>query len=299
MTWYYVKDGEAAGPISEEELISKVRAGSVLPTTLVWRTGMTEWEPVSKAAPPIAPAAESAMTAGSPVLGNIIAATPETAPGIPPVLPHFFCTFCGTIIPADQLVRITGRNVCGACKPNYVQQVREGMETPFKAPVVGEGFPGTINNRASEFADPWTRLVAHILDLVFIGIPIMVAYMLVALTMGIAIGTAASGKNMSATIASSFMFGVMLFMALAFVWVFFYWTFFLGRSGSTPGMKIMKVKMVRGDRGPVGYGRAFGRAVLLYVVNAFTMSLTNITAFYDRERRTVVDMICDTRVVPS
>ncbi len=27
------------------------------------------------------------------------------------------------------------------------------------------------------------------------------------------------------------------------------------------------------------------------------MGLTNITAFFDSERRTVVDMICDTRVV--
>jgi hypothetical protein len=29
------------------------------------------------------------------------------------------------------------------------------------------------------------------------------------------------------------------------------------------------------------------------------MGLTNLTAFFDRERRTVVDMMCDTRVVRS
>ena len=49
--------------------------------------------------------------------------------------------------------------------------------------------------------------------------------------------------------------------------------------------------------GHVGYGQAFGRALLLYVINAFTMGLTNLSAFFDREKRTVVDMMCNTRVV--
>jgi uncharacterized RDD family membrane protein YckC len=64
-------------------------------------------------------------------------------------------------------------------------------------------------------------------------------------------------------------------------------------------MRIMKIKMVRSDRSPVLYGRAFGRFLLFYALNQCTMGLTNLTAFFDRERRTVVDMMCDTRVVRS
>ena len=62
-------------------------------------------------------------------------------------------------------------------------------------------------------------------------------------------------------------------------------------------MKLLKIKMVRADRTPISYGRALGRAVLLYIINSFTMGLTNVTAFFDVEKRTMTDMICNTRVV--
>ena len=86
---------------------------------------------------------------------------------------------------------------------------------------------------------------------------------------------------------------------LALIWVFSYWTFFIGKRGATPGMKIMKVKMVRSSRAPVGYGWALGRALVFYFLNAFTLHLTNLTAFADAERRTFVDMIFDTRVIKN
>jgi uncharacterized RDD family membrane protein YckC len=59
----------------------------------------------------------------------------------------------------------------------------------------------------------------------------------------------------------------------------------------------MKIRMVRSDRGPVSMGRALGRFVAFYVINQCTMGLTNLTAFFDAEKRTMVDMLCDTRVV--
>ena len=303
MTWYYVKDGEAAGPISDDELISKLRTGTVLPTALVWRSGMAEWQPASRAAPqiPASPTLEPAnVLATAATAATAAAAAIASSPGLPPVLPIFFCTACGNIIPADQLVRIGGRNVCGACKPLFVQQITEGMAAPVKVPVVADGFSPAARTAESDLADPWIRLVAHVLDLVFIGIPILFIYLVVFVLLGIVVGaTAGGGNNISPAIASSFILGLTIFMGLAVAWVFFYWTFFLGRRGATPGMRIMKVKMVRGDRGPMSYGRALGRALLLYIINGFTMSLTNLTAFFDRERRTVVDMICDTRVVRS
>ena len=85
--------------------------------------------------------------------------------------------------------------------------------------------------------------------------------------------------------ATGFVFLISLPLALG--WVFFYWTFFIGRRGATPGMKIMRLELVRADRTDVSYGRAFGRALALDAINLFTMGLTNITAFFDREKRTV------------
>lgn len=292
MTWYYVKDGEAAGPISDEALLSKLRLGSILPTTLVWRSGMAEWQSASKVAPEIVlPPALEAPASDS--FGAVIDAPPELTSGTPPVLPNFFCTYCGVIIPADQLVRIGGRAVCAACKPVYVQQVREGMDAPVKAPVIGGLINALPAGPDSDLADPAIRLVAYILDLVFLTLPSMIGFFVFLMILGVL----AAQKRTSGPDDLTVGFAAFALVGLMVIGVLLYWSLFIGRRGATPGMKIMKVKMVRSDRGRVGYARAFGRTVLLYIINLFTMSLTNITAFFDREKRTVVDMLCDTRVV--
>ncbi len=294
MTWYYVKDGTASGPISDDEFASQLRSGTILPTMLVWRSGMAEWQAASSVAAELARRTASPVT---PVPASQVfpmsAALAEPASNTPPVLPGFFCTYCGNIIPADQLVRIGGRNVCAACKPRYVQQVSEGLSAPVKVPVLGSR---TIIVPENDLADPGLRLVGYILDLLFITIPLVIGYFIVG---AIVFGAAAAGRKgqTSDTFGMAMMIVMIFFAVLAFVWVFFYWTYFIGKRGATPGMKIMKVKMVRADRSPVTYSRALGRALLLYIINGCTMGLTNITAFFDKEKRTVVDMICDTRVV--
>jgi uncharacterized RDD family membrane protein YckC len=291
MTWYYVNDGEPAGPISDEQLLSKLQAGEVLPTTLVWRTGMAEWQPASAVAPAPVPApALDPFPAAMP--GPSLQAPAQASGTTPPVLPNFFCTLCGSIIPADQLVHISGRAVCAACKPLYVQQTREGLDAPLKVPVIGAAAISVAPAPGSDLAEPAIRLVAHLLDLVFVSVPVIVGYLfLFFVGVGMTAGTNSPEPPAALMVA---MFG---FMGLGLLWVFFYWTWFIGRSGATPGMRIMRIKMVRGDRTPVSYARALGRFVLFYVLNQCTMGLTNLSAFFDRERRTVVDMLFDTRVV--
>jgi uncharacterized RDD family membrane protein YckC len=290
MKWYYVNQGEAAGPISDEELLWQLRTGTILPNALVWRDGMAEWQPASVMAPQIVPAIPSPP--GQP---SVAAAPPLPGAGEPPVLPNFFCTMCGNVIPADQLVRISGRTVCAMCKPRYVQHAQEGFEAPVKIPVI----PGTVAGLASmpdmDLADPGIRLVAYILDSVILGGSVVVGWFLLMLAIGASLPAAPASPSptgeMMRVVAS------LAAMVITGGWMVFYWVFFIGRRGATPGMKIMRVKMVRADRGPVGYGLAFGRALLLYIINSFSMGLTNITAFFDKEKRTVVDMICGTRVV--
>jgi uncharacterized RDD family membrane protein YckC len=294
MTWYYVRNGEPAGPISDEELLSKLRLGSILPTTMLWRSGMAQWQPASEVTRTLQPAPPvSSFSSGSSVGLDV---PPELTSGPPPVLPHFFCTYCGNIIPADQLVHISGRAVCATCKPAYVQQVREGLNAPIKAPVLrGFAVSALPAQPESDLADPWLRLVAYLLDWVFVMVPLVIGWFLFFFFVLGSVMSRAGGASPTPAMATGFIF--ILSMLLAFGWIFFYWTFFIGRRGFTFGMQIMKLEMVRADRSPVTYARAFSRAVALYIINAFTMGLTNITAFFDSENRTVVDMICDTRVV--
>ena len=70
MDWYYVSQGQPAGPIPEEQLAELLRNGTITATTLVWRNGLTNWIPLSEAQP-------GWMTPPPPA--------PTQAPGFPPV----------------------------------------------------------------------------------------------------------------------------------------------------------------------------------------------------------------------
>ena len=289
MKWYYVNQGEAAGPISDEELLWQLRTGTILPNALVWRDGMAEWQPASVMAPQIVPATPP------PLPFSVTAAPPLPGAGEPPVLPNFFCTMCGNIIPADQLVRISERTVCATCKPRYMQHAQEGFEAPVRIPMIPGGVAGVASVPGMDLADPGTRLVAYILDSVILGGSVTAGWFLLMFVIGVSLPAAPAAPSPTGEMMRFVVF--LTSMVITGVWMVFYWVFFIGKRGATPGMKIMRIKMVRADRGPVGYGLAFGRALLLYIINSFSMGLTNITAFFDKEKRTVVDMICGTRVV--
>lgn len=51
MQWYYANNGQRSGPISDAEFQALVQAGTIGPTTLVWRQGMANWLPYSQVSP--------------------------------------------------------------------------------------------------------------------------------------------------------------------------------------------------------------------------------------------------------
>lgn len=84
MDWYYAVDNQRMGPVSEEEFQRLVAQGVVTPETLVWQSGLTDWQPYGQlqpAAPPPppdmgpppqeGPAKDSAWISGeSPAMGG-------------------------------------------------------------------------------------------------------------------------------------------------------------------------------------------------------------------------------------
>jgi hypothetical protein len=48
MKWYYAERKKPFGPIDEKEFRSMIDNGIILPDTLVWRSGMKEWKPLSE-----------------------------------------------------------------------------------------------------------------------------------------------------------------------------------------------------------------------------------------------------------
>lgn len=66
--WYYSENNQQLGPVTEDELKQKARSGSLKPTTLVWKDGMSDWKPISEIAE-LGIALQTAPAAAPTVLG--------------------------------------------------------------------------------------------------------------------------------------------------------------------------------------------------------------------------------------
>ncbi|MFW6286673.1 MAG: GYF domain-containing protein [Candidatus Sumerlaeota bacterium] len=63
MDWYYAKNGEQLGPVSEETLRGLRQSGQVDDQTLIWAEGMAEWRPYLETLGKPADAVETGMRA--------------------------------------------------------------------------------------------------------------------------------------------------------------------------------------------------------------------------------------------
>src|SRR5690348_3919684 len=108
MNWYYVDAGQQAGPVDDVLLASLVTSGKIQADTLVWHEGMSAWTPYGEVA-----AAKPAMVGEPP--------RPDGAAG------GVICSECGRTFAPDQVIRYGERSVCAACKPIFLQRLREGV----------------------------------------------------------------------------------------------------------------------------------------------------------------------------
>ena len=51
MDWYYAINNERIGPVSEGEFLRLIASGEVGRDTMVWREGMTAWQPCHEVQP--------------------------------------------------------------------------------------------------------------------------------------------------------------------------------------------------------------------------------------------------------
>jgi len=141
MQWHYSDGGLKVGPITEEELSSRLARGIINGGTLVWCEGMTEWRPLREMAP---------------------GASRDTVRDVTweKVADQRSCSLCGGSFPADEVVRVGEQWVCAACKPGYFQRLKQGVD-----------LPGTWR-----YGGFWIRALALLVD----GLIVLVAWGIVA-----------------------------------------------------------------------------------------------------------------------
>jgi uncharacterized RDD family membrane protein YckC len=151
-----------------------------------------------------------------------------------------------------------------------------GPNVTWEGPAPEEGpAPGI------QFASPGARLVGYIVDIV---IQFVIVFLL---------GTSA--------IILGVVLPVLAFIpALAIIAVSIgYFPFFWVQSGQTPGMSMMKIKVVRDlDGGPVTWGPAILRWIGFWV-STFVFYIGFIWIFVDKRRRGWMDLLGGTVVIAA
>lgn len=246
-SWFYVLNGQRTGPVGADELQRLAATGAISAETLVWREGMADWQPLRIAAADLAgPAAD----------GN----APVT------------CSSCGKIVPGSDAMSYGGQMICAACKPAFVQKLKEG----------GEGALAKLN-----YAGFGIRFGAKFIDGLILMVPMGILY-------GLMISAMMSGG--AEGVGTVIVFQV-LFYLLAYVGVPFYNAFFMSKYGATPGKMACKLKVVRSNGEPLRFGRAIGRAYADMLSGMVLYIGYIMVAFDNPERRALHDRICDTRVI--
>jgi len=144
-----------------------------------------------------------------------------------------------------------------------------------------------------EFGEFGPRLVAYIIDGLIVGaviIAAILAWVTFALLTG---GMRSNGMDLGAGI------GLGLVAILITVLTLAYFPWFWSRTGATPGMKAMGLKVVRdADGGPISTGQAVLRLVGYWISGA-VFYLGYIWILVDKRRRGWHDLIAGTVVIKA
>lgn len=130
-----------------------------------------------------------------------------------------------------------------------------------------------------EFASPGARLVAYIVD--------------VLIQFALFIGVIAIAAILAVVFPPLFLLGFLAWFVIGIG----YFPYFWAKSGQTPGMKLMQIKVVRdADGGPVSAGQAILR-LIGYWVSGFVFYVGYIWIFIDKRKRGWHDLIAGTIVI--
>ena len=306
MAWYYQKEGQEVGPVSKAELQQLIKAKQVSGKTLVRSAQTEQWRPLvemvrgatqnapvpqptgdglaaghtaptGQSGTPPPPPPESAAVSANPTEPPPAGAgdeRPDEPPAGPPAPATAVCSQCGRSFPGDQVLRFEDQVICAACKPMFVQKLREGASLPTRRTYGGF----------------WIRFLAKFID----GILMAVLQWTILIPTSMMMAPSLARGNKFETPGFLLFFGVQMLLSILLPCA--YNTFFLGRFGATLGKMACRLQVVTAEGDKVSYARAFGR-FFAEIISYIILAIGYIMAAFDDEKRALHDRICSTRVV--
>jgi uncharacterized RDD family membrane protein YckC len=250
MNLYYAEGDQQVGPVGKAELQSLVRAKKLNARTLVWQSGMENWQEL-----------------GVFIRSQKGKGEQATSPAVPVKRAH--CSECGLRFAEDEMIRFQESWICAACKPLFVQKIKEGVSVA-----------GALN-----YAGFWIRLGAIAIDAFILWI----ATFLLFIPLGILMPTSEDNPYVFLSFMPLFIIGQYAIPAVYDIW-------FVGKYGATPGKMACNLKVVVEDGSQVTYLRALGRHFAKWI-STMILAIGFIMAAFDDQKRTLHDRICETRVV--
>ena len=128
MDWYYVAEGQQAGPVSEEDLQALLNSGTITAETLVWNEGMDNWTAYGSVISPAPTEGETpAPTEGEGKKLSLKKREEPSSTETEPAGSAETCRECNREFPADHMIEYEGSYICAECKPAFFQRIQEGV----------------------------------------------------------------------------------------------------------------------------------------------------------------------------
>jgi uncharacterized RDD family membrane protein YckC len=330
-SWYAMVDGRHEGPMTPRVFQNEVRAGRVTAATVVWRTGMPRWRRLGKVAfdqgvvlpdaeTPLATAPATGIPTPHPGFLGASASAPSisqfSAPTPPPMMgadtPH-----PGPLhaVPTPQAHRSTrqqppapppippaggGSGVNTGMNPLFDMDfdLPPPSAKPAKKPARGAAlarFDGVLP--PFDYGGFWIRFLAIFIDSVLVGMVVAVAMTVLGLSMMVVppeFGSAPPEVQTAAALSG--LVRRVLFLQLLICLYPVLTTWWLG---GTFGKLVCGLRVVRSDGEALSIMRCAARESCRLFISGQIFCIGFLLAAFTDEKKTLHDMICDTRVVKN
>ncbi len=134
----------------------------------------------------------------------------------------------------------------------------------------------------------WIRVVSFIIDSILVTVVQMILGFILGMAVGIVGGELSDNGHVMIGV-TTWMFGMILSWA--------YYVFFTGYCGQTPGKMALRIKVIRTDGSPLGYGSAFLREVIGKFISGILLGIGYLMVAFDGQKQGLHDKIAGTYVI--